>query len=77
MLFNKIFVQPAIVHNNRKLFVYMFLDTVYDRECITGEPPHDINIKMTCAPSEDSDPLGHPPSLIIVFAIHMENSWIR
>ena len=40
--FNKIFVQPCIVHNNRKLFVYMFLDTVLrQKKCITGEPPHD------------------------------------
>ena len=28
------------------------------------EPQHDKTSKMTCAPSEDSDQLGHPPSLI-------------
>ena len=28
------------------------------------EPPHDKTNKMTCAPSEDSDQPGHPPSLI-------------
>ena len=28
------------------------------------EPQHDKNNKMTCAPSEDSDQPGHPPSLI-------------
>ena len=32
---------------------------------------------MTCAPSEDSDPLEHPPSLIIVFAVRLEKPWIR
>ena len=32
-------------------------------------PPHDKTNKMTCAPSEDSDQPGHPPSLIRVFAV--------
>ena len=31
---------------------------------ITNEPPRDITNKMACAPSEDSDQPGHPPSLI-------------
>ena len=31
------------------------------------EPPHDKTDKMACAPSEDSDQPGHPPSLIRVF----------
>ena len=29
-----------------------------------------------CAPSEDSDQPGHPPSLIRVFAVHMKKGWI-
>ena len=32
-------------------------------------PPHDKTNKMTCAPSEDSDQPGHPPSLIRVFVV--------
>ena len=32
------------------------------------EPPHDKTNKMVCAPSEDSDQPGHPPSPIRVFA---------
>ena len=28
------------------------------------EPAHDKTNKMACAPSEDSDQPGHPPSLI-------------
>ena len=36
--------------------------------CITFEPPRDKTNKITCAPSEDSDQPGHPPSLIRVFA---------
>ena len=31
------------------------------------EPPHDNTNKLACAPSEDSDQPGHPPSLIRVF----------
>ena len=30
----------------------------------TGELAHDKTKKMLCAPSEDSDQPGHPPSLI-------------
>ena len=33
-----------------------------------NEPPRDKTIKMACAPSEDSDQPGHPPSLIRGFA---------
>ena len=31
--------------------------------------------KMACAPSEDSDQPGHPPSLIRVFAVGMKKAW--
>ena len=33
---------------------------------------HDKTNKMTCAPSEDSDQPGHLPSVIRVFAVHLE-----
>ena len=42
------------------------------------EPPHDKTNKtkkMACAPSEDSDQPGHPPSLIRVFAVRMKKAW--
>ena len=29
-----------------------------------------------CAPSEDSDQPGHPPSLIRVFAVRMKKTWV-
>ena len=29
-----------------------------------------------CAPSEDSDKPGHPPSLISLFAVHMKKAWV-
>ena len=40
------------------------------------EPPHDKTNNMACAPSEDSDQPGHPPSLIRVFAVRMKKYWV-
>ena len=40
------------------------------------EPRHEKTNKMACAPSEDSDQPGHPPSLINVFAVLMKKAWI-
>ena len=48
------------------------------------EPPHDKTNKMACAPSENSDQSGHPPSLISlgihpvwsVFAVRMKKAWV-
>ena len=34
------------------------------------------NQQNECAPSEDSDQPGHPPSLIRVFAFHIKNTWV-
>ena len=34
------------------------------------------NIQNDCAPSEDSDPPGHPPSLIRVFAVRVKKAWV-
>ena len=34
------------------------------------------NQQNECAPSEDSDQPGHPPSLIIVFAVRMKKPWV-
>ena len=40
----------------------------------TNEPRHDKIKKNECAPSEDSDQPGHPPSLIRVFAVRSVGS---
>ena len=40
------------------------------------QPPRDKTNKMACAPSEDSDQPGHPPSLIRVFALRMKKAWV-
>ena len=34
------------------------------------------NHQSECAPSEDSDQPGHPPSLIRVFAVHLKKPWV-
>ena len=34
------------------------------------------NQQSDCAPSEDSDQPGHPPSLIRVFAVRMKKPWV-
>ena len=34
------------------------------------------NQQSDCAPSEDSDQPGHPPSLIRVFAVRMKKTWV-
>ena len=34
------------------------------------------NQRNDCAPSEDSDQPGHPPSLIRVFAVRMKKAWV-
>ena len=49
---------------------------VYDNASIFCEPPHDKTNKMACAPSEDSDQPGHPPSLISAFAVRMTKAWV-
>ena len=42
---------------------------------ICFEPPPDKANKVACAPSEDSDQPGHPPSLIRVFTVRMKKAW--
>ena len=42
----------------------------------TVEPHRDKTNKMACAPSEDSDQPGHPPSLIRVFAVRLKKARI-
>ena len=40
------------------------------------ELPRGKSNKVACAPSEDSDQPGHPPSLIRVFAVRMKKAWV-
>ena len=41
-----------------------------------NEPQHDKINKIICAPSEDSDQPGHPPSQIRVFVVRMKKHWV-
>ena len=67
-----IFMQSAISLHE---CVFWSLNTIWHlhmkKFChnLTFEPKHDKTNKMTCAPSEDSDQPGHPPSLIRVFSV--------
>ena len=58
-----------------RIIMVMFNDTDVFMED-KYELPHDKTNKMACAPSEDSDQPGHPPSLIRVFAIRMKKPWV-
>ena len=42
-----------------------------------NEPQHDKTYRVACAPSEDSDQPGYPPSLIRVFAVRMKEAWVH
>ena len=46
------------------------------KQQLINEPPHDKTNKIACAPSEESDQPGHPPSLIRVFAVRMKKTWV-
>ena len=50
-------------------FVFASVVSYFCHFCSTFEPAHDNTFKMACAPCEDSDQPGHPPSLIRVFAM--------
>ena len=57
------------------LFVNASFDSVkYKRRLYGNEPHRDKTNEMACAPSEDSDQPGHPPSLIRVFVVHLMGS---
>ena len=51
------------------VFFLLFFFFFFAAMVIIYEPPRDKTNKMACAPSEDSDQPGHPPSLIRVFAV--------
>ena len=53
--------------------MYEYPQLMLFRRTVENEPPHDNN-KMACAPSEDSDQPGYPPSLIRVFAVRSMGS---
>ena len=60
----------AQIHLESRRTYFKALVLLFLHNCLSKfEPPHDKTNKMICAPSEDSDQPGHPPSLIRVFAV--------
>ena len=46
----------------------------FERLTVIYRPPHDKTNKKACAPSEDSDQPGHPPSLVKFFGVRMKKA---
>ena len=69
-------LQDSSRSSNARLFTDDSLIYLKVNEPVKKEPPHDKTNKVACAPSEDSDQSGHPPSLIRVFAIRMKKAWV-
>ena len=61
------------VYKSKLAFTAVWLNPRCDDKI---EPAHDKTNKMACAPIEDSDQPGHPPSLIRVFAVRMKKAWV-
>ena len=67
LLFYYVSVQWFLFHHSDRIFYYLFVSPI--------EPPHDKTNKVACAPSEDSDQTGRPPSLIRIFAVRLKKHW--
>ena len=52
----------------------IYVSWIFGSECIWAATWQ--NQQNGCAPSEDSDQPGHPPSLIRVFAVRMKKHWV-
>ena len=63
MVFSVVF-SIIITSLGKRELIYMLLVHLF--VYLAFEPPHDKINKVACAPSEDSDQPGHPPSLIRV-----------
>ena len=73
------YTSPPVFWKCHLIFMYL----VHEGTCINIrlysnilEPPDDKTNKMACAPSENSDQPGHPPSLTRVFAVCMKKAWV-
>ena len=53
-----------------------FFSGLVPRIVTENKLPHDKTNKMACAPIEDSDQPGHPPSLIRDFPERMKKAWV-
>ena len=64
-LFLKLCQRSCFHLNQETIYIKRLLQKKKSYRYGIFEPSHDKTNKMTCAPSEDSDQPGHPPSLII------------
>ena len=58
-----------------RMIPFRFQDSRYDDEQDNWAVSRQ-NQQTDCAPSEDSDQPGHPPSLIRVFAVRLKKHWV-
>ena len=70
----KIHVHLTINLLSLRLGTSFVIKVDHELQISTVQPAHDKTNKMVCAPSEDSDQPGHPPSLIRVFAVRSMGS---
>ena len=75
---NYIIIYDAL-HNNYIIIITLFQeDNTFGMRMVFS---YNVSRDMTnqhneCAPSEDSDQPGHPPSVIRVFAVRMKKAWV-
>ena len=62
-------------HKNKLLWKFGMFLISYDRRKGSAKIYRRKINKMVCAPSDDSDQQGHPPSLIRVFIVCMKKAW--
>ena len=70
-----VFCLSKFIHFNRIRENLFAGENCLNCNSLIFEPASDKTNKMTCAPGEDSDQPGHPPSLIRVFAVRMKKHW--
>ena len=78
-LYVRVFLEPNIHGYIVYMFVYTCILDIWVRVYMSRDvtkPATWQNQQKGCAPSEDSDQPGHPPSLIRVFAVRMKKHWV-
>ena len=78
-LYVRVFLEPNIHGYIVYMFVYTCILDIWVRVYMSRDmtkPATWQNQQNGCAPSEDSDQPGHPPSLIRVFAVRMKKHWV-
>ena len=72
-------VKISLICNNANIFIFLvmlLLRIIWWPSHIDNWAATRQNQQNECAPSEDSDQPGHPPSLIRFFAVRMKKAWV-